>query len=60
MMVDGWFKAQAKEPSFDLFSGFVPWSDLCLDKKIGLRRLNLPAGATVVNIGGIRVLQEKT
>lgn len=58
-MGDGWSKAQAKELSFDMLSGFVLWSDLCLDKKIGVRRLNLMAGTTVVNIGGIRVCQEK-
>ena len=58
-MGDGWFKTQAKALSFDMLSGFVLWSDLCLEKKIGVRRLNFTAGTTVVNIGGIAVYQEK-
>ena len=49
----GCLKAQAKELSFDVLSGFVPWSDLYLDNKIGARTVNLTAGATVMNERGI-------
>lgn len=62
-MGDGWFKAQAKGLSFDMLSGLVLWSDLedrSKIQKIGVRRLSLTAGTAVVNIGEIRVGQEKT
>lgn len=50
----GWLvKAQAKELSFDVLSDFSSWSDLYVDKKMGVRALSLIAGAAVVNKRGI-------